>query len=178
MGAGYSGPPLAQLAWTQALYTNDSATTPFGSYIVPPAITLDNYSFSRGAPGPFSAPCQALPAPPANSNNQTVNIGASPAATAYCDPIYPFQYGDKHLFDAPQLSWPSASFRAIALLSTVSETTNNLGVVTAGTLTVYDGIEYGFDLRVPEPGSMLLLLGGLLALLAAGLQRRARPVGN
>jgi hypothetical protein len=180
MGAGYTGPTLSQLAWTQALYTNDSPTTPFGSYLNPPANTLDSYSFSKGggaAGGPFRSNPQALPVPPASSNNAIVDIGASPANTAFADPIYPFQYSPgKKFFDAPALGWPSASFRAIALLSTVSETTNAAGKVTAATLTVYDGVNYGFDLSaspVPEPGVTLLLACGV-ALLA--LRRRAHRV--
>jgi hypothetical protein len=169
-GAGYNGPSINQLVWTQGLYTNDSPTTPFGSYIDPPANTLDSYSFSKGgngSGGAFKKAPQALPSPPANSNNVTVDIGASAANTAYADPIYPFQSANKSFFDGPALGWPSASFRAIALLSTVSETTDNTGKVTAATLTVYDGVSYGFDLSataspVPEPGTPLLLAGGLL----------------
>jgi hypothetical protein len=189
LGAGYAGPPLGQLVWTQALYTNDSPTNPFGApYIVPPANTLDTYTFSGGGDGgtgAFAVPCTKLPAPPANSNKVTVSIGATPAGTSYCDPIYPFQQAGKQFYDAPQLGWPSASFRAIDLLSTVSETTNAADMVTAATLTVYDGIEYGFDLTAAPapaigatPKSFTLLLGGLLMLWAMRRSTRVTFTGS
>jgi hypothetical protein len=122
---------------------------------------------------------QALPTPAANSKNVTVDIGASPANTAWADPIYPFQSADKSFGDAPQLGWPTASFRAIALLSTVSETTNAMGKVTAATLTVYDGVSYGFDLSataVPEPATWLMLIVGFGSV--GWVQRRRSSRGS
>jgi hypothetical protein len=124
----------------------------------------------------------ALPAPPANSNNQTVNIpGINPILGRYCDPIYFYQFDNKRLVDSPTGAWPDASFRAIALLATVSETTDAGGKVTAAVLTVYDGVSYGFDLSAtaaaPEPSSfVLVIIAGLPVLFLAG-RRRPIPSG-
>ena len=153
MQKGYSGPPLGELVWAQAVYANFS---PGGGG---QANTLDVFSVTHG--GSLRG-CTALPAPPPNSDNVTVAIpGINPLLGQYCDPIYFYQFGNKRFVDAPTGSWPDASFRAIALLATVSETTNNAGQVTAATLTVYDGVSYGFDLSaaaVPEPSSLALAL--------------------
>jgi hypothetical protein len=168
MQKGYKGPPLTQLVWAQAVYANFS---PGGGG---QANNLDVFSISNG--GSLKG-CTALPAPPPNSNNQTVNIpGINPLAGKYCDPIYFYQFDNKRLVDAPTGSWPDASFRAIALLATVTETTDAAGKVTAAVLTVYDGVNYGFDLSataVPEPSSLVLaLIAGLpIVFLARG--RRA-----
>ena len=83
---------------------------------------------------------------------------------AYCDPIYPFQSADKHFFDGPQAFWPDESFRGIALLSTVTFVTDAMGDITERDLTVYYGVSWGFDLSVPEPGTILLLGTGFALL--------------
>jgi hypothetical protein len=170
MGQDYNGPPLAQLAWTQAVYANFS---PGGGG---PANTLDTYSFTHG--GDLKG-CKAIPAPPPNSNNVTVNIpGMNPLLGQYCDPLYFFLLNNpdnKRFVDAPTGSWPDASFRAIALLSTVAETTDATGKVTSATLTVYDGVNYGFDLKAtatPEPPTLLLVTAGFALLLTAGFRRQ------
>ena len=111
----------------------------------------------------------------------TVNIpGINPLQGRYCDPIYFYQFDNKRLVDAPTGSWPDASFRAIALLATVSETTNADGKVTAAVLTVYDGVSYGFDLSataVPEPSSLVLVLIAGLPLVFFASRRRTIPSG-
>jgi hypothetical protein len=170
IGRDYNGPPLSQLAWTQAVYANFS---PSGGG---PANTLDTYSFTHGG---NLAGCSAIPAPPKNSNNVTVDIpGINPIAGQYCDPLYfflPNNPDNKRLVDAPTGSWPDASFRAIALLSTVAETTDASGKVTSATLTVYDGVSYGFDLtatQVPLPPTLLLAVPGFALLLAKGFRRQ------
>jgi hypothetical protein len=174
-GAGYNGPTTDQLVWSQGLYINfQPPSTPS---LIPPAVTMDTYSFSgNGAgTGAFGVAAQPLPMPPANSNNVLVDIPASPAGKAYADPIYPFQYGDLHFFDAPKGPWLTGSFRGIALLSTVSMTTDAAKKVTAATLTVYDGISYGFDLSgapVPEPSTWAMLVLGF-GLIGAGLRRHS-----
>jgi hypothetical protein len=157
LGTGYTGPSAADLVWTQAVYVNYSFGQPISTpYVVPPVVTLDTSSLSG------VEDCLSLPTAPANSNNVTVAIGANPAGPAYCDPIYTLQLAGTLFDDAPVGPWPISSFRAIDLLSTISETTNAADQVTAATLTVYDGVEYGFDLTaVPEPASMTPLLGGL-----------------
>jgi hypothetical protein len=125
---------LADLVWTQALVVNYTALTP--GPLAEPIETLDTFSLSAGSPG-FPTSCV-----PASS-------GASPPGGAFCDPIYPFQYGDTlagfsldgiplgvdPFIDAPSGLWPNASFDAVTLLSAVT---------VPDTLTVYQGVEYGF----------------------------------
>ena len=88
-------------------------------------------------------------------------------------------------FDAPHGQWPDASFNAITLLSTVSPATD--------TLTVYDGLSYGFALSavgdtppgqgllasapVPEPSVWALMLLGFAGLGFAGYGRRRAAAG-
>ena len=175
--ASGSDPSFGQLVWTQALFTN---YTPNGSTTTP-TITLDTNSLS------FTGSCRPLPAAPNADNNTTPSTFAASSGTAYCDPIYPFQYGTSlngqtisgttvstdFFYDAPAGNWPSAAFRAIALLSTVTVNTDGAGNVTGDTLTVYQGVNYGFTLDVPEPGASLMLPGLALAFLA-GRARRVR----
>ena len=112
-----------------------------------PSETLDTFSFSQNVEGANpSFPKTCVPA----------SAGASPEGGAFCGPIYPFQYGSTlsdhtingvslgvdPFYDGPHGEWPDASFEAITLLSTVSTATD--------TLTVYDGISYGFTLSTLE----------------------------
>lgn len=152
------GPTLNQLIWSQGLYINYDVAA--NASLNPPKNLLDTYSFSAGSGGEFNNPCEALPTPgPSNTNPS--NIGATPANKAYCDPIYPFQYADKHFYDKPTGIYPSDSFRGIALLSTVTFETNAGGAITKRTLTVYDGVSYGYDLFVvPEPQTFILVGAG------------------
>jgi hypothetical protein len=150
-----SEPTLADLVWTQALVVNYTALTP--GPLAAPIETLDTFSLSEGSPG-FPTSCV-----PASS-------GASPPGGAFCDPIYPFQYGDTlasfsldgiplgvdPFFDAPSGLWPNASFDAVTLLSAVT---------APDTLTVYQGVEYGFTLSTPEPPTWALLMAALPGLL-------------
>jgi hypothetical protein len=110
-------PSLSQLVWTQALFTN---YTPTGGVMNSPVVTLDTYSVSAGSPGSggaFQSPCVPIPGRSPGANNNTPStIGAVPTNSAYCDPIYPFQYGteftgdtlngmtlsDNFFFDAPE----------------------------------------------------------------------------
>ena len=150
---------LDNLVWTQALVVNYS---PLKGSLARPEQTLDTFDFSQNAAGSnpnFPKSCVSA------------SSGASPKNGAFCGPIYPFQYaaelandkmygvpmGVDPFYDAPQGDWPSASFEAVTLLSTVSETTH--------TLTVYQGLSYGFSLSVPELPSAALLTIGLPALL-------------
>jgi hypothetical protein len=150
------------LVWTQALVTNYTALT---GPLAHPIQTLDTFSLSQDAAG--DNPNFPLTCSPASSSG-TIDGGT------FCDPIYPFQYGDTlasqtvldegvyplgidPFIDAPAYLWPDASFDAVTLLSTVSPTSD--------TLTVYQGVRYGFFLvAVPEPSTWAMLalgFGGL-----------------
>ena len=171
-------PSLAQLVWTQALVTNYTPTST--SVLSPPDVTLDTYSFSAGSGGSggaFQTACEQIPGQtPGPSNTIAANIGATASGQAFCDPIYPFQYGPSTsagpdpFADAPQGLWPSDAFRGIALLSTVTFDTDANGNVIDRVLTAYEGISYGFNLSVPEPATLLLLSGPTLGALM--LRRR------
>jgi hypothetical protein len=170
--AGYNGPPTGDLVWTQGLEIDYTVAPNGGAQAIPSINTLDDYYFNTGGTasggsGNFSNPCLAIPTSPNNTTPST--IGASPAGSAYCDPIYPFQDGRQGFFDHPQGIYPMDSFRGEAFLSTVNTRTK--------TLTVYDGgVNYGFDLFVtPEP-SLRLLAGAVLVLLLA--VRRFREQHN
>jgi hypothetical protein len=165
---GADDPSLSQLVWTQALFSN---YTPTAGLVSTPKITLDTYSLSAGSSGSgaFTTACTPIPSGPNADNNTTPStIGATPSGTAYCDPIYPFQYsssdngdsvggvtlGTDFFYDAPQGPWTSGAFRAVTLLSTVTVDTNASGTVTGDILTVYQGFEYGFTLsRVQGAGT-------------------------
>jgi hypothetical protein len=81
------------------------------------------------------------------------------AANWYCAPYYPYQYGDRHFYDRPAGPWPNAFFEARAFLSKADFTTR--------ALTIYEGVNYGFQLSatpVPEPLTLMLVLPGVVAL--------------
>jgi hypothetical protein len=165
-GAGYNGPALSSLVWSQALLINYSVTDG-SAFFDPPKNVMDDYSFSQGSTGSggaFQNPCTAIPASPNNTTPST--IPATPANRSYCDPIYPFQYGDRHFSDGPHGGYPMDSFRAEAFLSTVNTATK--------TLTIYDGgVNYGFDLYVaPEPGTWAFGGIGILLVAVARVRRR------
>ena len=179
--AGYAGPLLSQLVWTQALYTN--YTPDFSGAVFN---TLDTFTLSGGpfGSGPFGSPCTPIPGPPNPSNNTSpssipnnINPGGQ---TAYCDPIYPFQGvgsgSNKSFGDAPMGTWNDlASFRGIALLSTATFKTDSLGNTIERDLTVYDdGISYGFDLSasVPEANTFSFLMIGMLMLVVRTVLRQ------
>jgi hypothetical protein len=176
-------PTLAQLVWTQALVINYSPTSV--DMVSPPAVTLDTYSLSAGSGGSggaFLTACEPIPGQTPGPNNSIASsIGATASGQAYCDPIYPFQYGPSTVAgpdpfaDAPQGLWPNDAFRGIALLSTVTFDTDASGNITDRVLTAYEGISYGFNLSVvPEPATLVLLLGPAAATLM--LRRRRYPV--
>jgi hypothetical protein len=144
---GVGDPALNQLVWSQGLAINFRPGGGNAAYNTSTVYnTMDDYSFNQ-----FTGGCTA---PPANSN------GA--AGTTYCDPIYPFQDGNVSFSDSPLAPYPNGSFRGVAMLSSVSYGANN-----TATLTVYDGVSYGFDTFVtPEPGGLTLLIVGLIALLS------------
>jgi len=165
LNPGYMGPALGQLIWTQALYDSYSVQPPYPTDLKPPSNTLDTYSNSKGntSNNAWLIPCSPIPGQtPGNNNTTPATIGPQPAGTAYCDPIYPFQAAGASFFDAPQAFWPDESFRAIALLSTVTFVTDGTGKIIERDLTVYNGVNWGFDLSIaPEPGTFLLMIPAL-----------------
>ncbi len=162
---GPNDPTLAQLVWTQGLFSNYTATSV--SLLSPPIVTLDTYSLSAGSGGSggaFQTACETIPGQNPGANNTiAASIGATASGQAFCDPIYPFQYGEftsvgpDPFGDGPQGAWPDDAFRGIALLSTVTFDTDSNGNITDRILTVYQGVSYGFTLSAPEPSSMALL---------------------
>ncbi len=84
-------------------------------------------------------------------------------------PAYPFQKEDRYFFDKPNGYWPNASFDAWTFLSKVDTAKRSL--------TVYEGINWGFSLNatpadVPEPATWLTLIAGFG--LTGSLARRQR----
>jgi hypothetical protein len=78
-------------------------------------------------------------------------------------PLYPFQGGlfrnlkDSVLIDMPRGPWPDAFFTASTFLEKAD--------FAKRTLTIYEGVRYGFKLeatKAPEPPSILLLAPALL----------------
>jgi hypothetical protein len=147
---------LANLVWTQALFIN---YTPVLGPLPAPIVALDTFDLSQNGSNPdFPKTCVAA------------SSGASPSGGAFCGPIYPFQYGTMlrnqtfagvpfgvdPFFDAPTGLWPDASDDAIVLLSQVDSQTH--------TLTVFQGLGYGFVLSVPEPSTWALFLLALPAM--------------
>jgi hypothetical protein len=73
----------------------------------------------------------------------------------FCPPAYPFQYANDHFYDQPGAPFPNRFFEAEAFLSYVN--------YNARTLTIYDGIDYGFrNDVVPEPGTWAMCVGVLM----------------
>jgi hypothetical protein len=169
--AQYSGPAMNHLVWTQVSYENYFPASSSSN----PTTSLDEYSTKAGSanPAPFNQSCVSLPA------NGAFPSGGVGTARGYCDPIFPFQglKGTASFVDEPTGPWAApASFRAIALLSTVKPPTFDAmgNLLTRGVLTVYDaGIDYGFDLKTPEPGFKVVL--SLMAIGAIYFKFRRRP---
>jgi hypothetical protein len=84
-----------------------------------------------------------------------------------CPPLYPFQYADRSFFDGPRAPWPEGIFHAWAFLSKSDPTTR--------TLTIYEGVKYGFDLSVgrmvPEPETWMF---AIVAVAVVGWRMRNR----
>jgi hypothetical protein len=79
-------------------------------------------------------------------------------------PAYPLQFNDSLLFDT-SLRIAPATWLADAWLSTIDSATD--------TLTVYDGVQWGYTLVLPEPSSIGLLMAGLAALGVVRRRQRA-----
>lgn len=114
--------------------------------------------------------------PPPRTVPAQYEMDISPCATAGsrdCPPMYPYQYGDNHFFDAPATTYfapgqAQGFFNANAYYSLADFTTR--------TLYVYDGVSYGyFNSVTPEPGTCFLLAAGLLLLVSGCKLRKHRP---
>jgi hypothetical protein len=68
-------------------------------------------------------------------------------------PLYPYQYPDQSFYDKPMGPFPNGFFNGFAYPAKIDRDTR--------VLTVYEGIAYGFQLSVPEPGTWILMLCGL-----------------
>jgi hypothetical protein len=108
--------------------------------------------------------------PPGRSDPYvTMDVGPTAGCSdgvlaTHCPPLYRFQYDDRHFFDGPRAPWPDSSFDGYAILSKVDRTTR--------TLTIYEGVEYGFKLAakvVPEPETWVFMV-----VLGAGVAWRVR----
>lgn len=73
-----------------------------------------------------------------------------------CPPLYPYQYGDRHFYDKPEGPWPNSFWEGRAFLSKADFTTR--------TLTVLEGVNYGFRLSVPESDTLILMILGFFGL--------------
>lgn len=141
---GPGDPAESQFFWVQALLINYQPPSTSTSTVYE---TMDTAAFNS------IAGCQNLPNP---GDGSTPNVGAG----TYCGPAYPFQYAEQDFSDGPMGPYPDASFRGIALLATETSGPNNVN-----TLTVYGGVDYGFDVYVtPEPGTWIMVMAGFMAI--------------
>jgi hypothetical protein len=146
---GPGDPNLDQLFWVQGVITNYAPGTDGTSTIHE---TMDTSTLSN------LKDCALLPLPH-DSSTPAVRPNSGAGDAPYCGPAYPYQYGDKSFSDSPFGPYTNGSFRGIALLAT--ETSGLDGV---NTLTVYGGVNYGFDnfaTDAPEPGTWLLCFAGV-----------------
>jgi hypothetical protein len=87
----------------------------------------------------------------------------------FCPPAYPYQYNDDHFYDQPKDYYQApgttqAFFDADAYIALEDFGTK--------TLTIYDGISYGFQNYVsPEPSAWVLIGSGFVAVLLARRRR-------
>ncbi|HEV3137816.1 MAG TPA: PEP-CTERM sorting domain-containing protein [Pirellulales bacterium] len=152
----YAGADRGNLVWSQGLYDNYTLG-PAGAEANPvtPFYEMDTASASGLTPGPSPGP--DMPA-------------------IFADPVYPYQYNNQTnaaenqmFYDKPAAPYESAFFQADAFLSKVDYTNRKL--------TIYDGVEYGFQLfeihnGVPEPATWVLMLTGLALVSMTAARKR------
>lgn len=98
-------------------------------------------------------------------------MDVSTAPGTWTPPAYPYQYNDEHFYDFPKAPYESGFFEADAFLSKVNYTTR--------TLTIYDGVEYGFYLyAVPEPQAWSLMLVSVAVMAFLGHRQRERAANG
>lgn len=72
-----------------------------------------------------------------------------------CPPLYAYQYGDRHFYDFPEGPFPNGFFNGYAYPVKIDRVHD--------TLTVYQGVAYGFQLsEAPEPCTLFLTGSGVL----------------
>jgi hypothetical protein len=107
----------------------------------------------------YAVPAGTIMAPYFAMDTATLSgLACGNPSTNYCPPAYPFQYADDHFYDQPYDAYmppgtTQAFFNADAYLAIMNRTNNSL--------TLYDGVQYGWENFVsPEPGTWMLLAGG------------------
>ncbi len=103
-------------------------------------------------------PAGAQPGNPYLDNN-------NPADRVRNPPLYPYQEVGSSFFDQPSRD-AEASWQGQAFLTKANYRTR--------TLTVYDGVGWGFNVTVPEPAGVALFGFGLAGLIAYGRRRSLR----
>lgn len=146
----YAGGDNTALVWAQALNDNYVGNGMGGTSIVTSFDEMDI----------ISAGC---------TNTPPGGIGTT--ANPYCGPAYPYTYANNQFYDQPFVPYqpPGATqafFDANVYLAWIDYTTS--------TLTVYDGVSYGFQNYVsPEPSVWLLSASGLLVIFLIRRRRTA-----
>src|SRR5262249_9735287 len=107
---------------------------------------FDNYLLNGALVAPFF---EMDVAAAAGCRNAFPTVGTGQTA---CPPAYPFQYADNHFFDAPTNPVPGAFFAAETFFGEINYTTK--------TLTLFDGLDYGW-INVPQPSTAWLLAAGV-----------------
>jgi hypothetical protein len=86
-----------------------------------------------------------------------------------CPPLYPYQYADREFYDFPTGPFPNGFFNGYAYPVKIDRVHD--------TLTVYQGVAYGFQLsEAPEPSTLILFgssLFGVIGLLRKRLVTRS-----
>ena len=91
--------------------------------------------------------------------------------TIFCPPAYPYQYTDNSFYDQPKdFYMPPGTTQAFFDANAYLAVRN----IDAKTITVYDGVSYGFQNYVsPEPAAWLLFVAGFGVLLLIRRKRQA-----
>jgi hypothetical protein len=106
----------------------------------------------------YTVPAGTIVAPYYAMDTSTLS-GLACGGNTFCPPAYPYQYNDNSFYDQPLDAYmppgtTQAFFNADAYLAIMNRTNQ--------TVTLYDGVSYGWQNYVsPEPGAWFLAAGGL-----------------